>query len=58
MAGNMRLIVKRSFPKAVRVIDRFYVQKLATEAIQEIRIKHLKVVIDKEINVIERARSK
>ena len=38
MAGNMGLIVKKSFPKATRVIDRFHVQKLATEAIQEIRI--------------------
>jgi transposase len=40
MAGNMGLIVKKSFPRASRVIDRFHVQKLATEAIQEIRIKH------------------
>ena len=29
MAGNMGLIVKKSFSKATRVIDRFHVQKLA-----------------------------
>jgi len=28
MAVNMELIVKRSFSKAVRVIDRFHLQKL------------------------------
>jgi transposase len=33
MVCNMGLIVKKSFPKATRVIDRFHVQKLATEAI-------------------------
>jgi len=40
MAGNMGLIVKKSFPNAVQVIDRFHVQKLALDALQEIRIKH------------------
>jgi transposase len=40
MAGNMRLIVKKSFPNATLVIDRFHVQKLALDALQEIRIKH------------------
>lgn len=40
MAGNMGLIVKKSFPKATLAIDRFHVQKLALGALQEIRIKH------------------
>jgi transposase len=40
MAGNMRLIVKKSFSNATLVIDRFHVQKLALDALQEIRIKH------------------
>jgi transposase len=35
MAGNMGLIVKKSFPNAVLVIDRFHVQKLALDAMQE-----------------------
>lgn len=38
MAGNMDLIARRSFPAAVRVTDRFHVQKLATEALQEMRV--------------------
>jgi len=58
MAANMGLIVKRSFINAVRVIDRFHVQKLATEAVQEIRVKHRWEAIDKENEVIEYARNK
>jgi transposase len=58
MAANMGLIVKHSFAKAVRVIDRFHVQKLATEAIQEIRIKHRWSAIDKENDAIQYARKK
>lgn len=34
MAGNMGLIVRRSFPQATLVIDRFHVQKLALDALQ------------------------
>jgi transposase len=40
MAGNMGLIVRKSFPEAALVIDSFHVQKLALDALQEIRIKH------------------
>ena len=40
MAGNMGLIAKKCFPNATRVTDRFHVQKLAKEALQEIRIKY------------------
>jgi transposase len=56
MAGSMNLIVKRSFPKATRVTDRFHVQQLAIEAIQEIRIKHRWEAIDKENEAIDRSR--
>jgi transposase len=58
MAGNMGLIVKKSFPNATLVIDRFHVQKLALDALQEIRIKHRWEAIDKENDAIEQARSK
>jgi transposase len=40
MAAGMHLIVKRCFPYAHRVVDRFHVQQLACEAVQEICIKH------------------
>lgn len=58
MAGNMGLIVKKSFPKATLVIDRFHVQKLALDALQEIRIKHRWEAIDQENDAIENARNK
>lgn len=40
LAGSMSLIAKKCFPHARMVIDRFHVQQLATEALQEIRIQH------------------
>jgi len=40
MAGSMNRIVKSCFAKANLVIDRFHVQKLAFDALQEIRISH------------------
>lgn len=40
LSDSMRKIVRTAFPKASRVIDRFHVQKLACEAVQELRIKH------------------
>ena len=57
MAGNRGLIVKKSFPKAIQVIDRFHVQKLALDALQEIRIKHRWAAIDEENDAIEKARN-
>ncbi|WP_316826132.1 transposase [Pedobacter miscanthi] len=56
MAGNMELIAKKCFPVAVRVTDRFHVQKLATEAVQEIRIKHRWDAIVMENDAIEIAK--
>lgn len=48
MAGSMKLIARRVFPKAKQVVDRFHVQKLAIEAVQEIRIRHRWEAMDKE----------
>ncbi len=48
MAGSMHRIVKKSFPKASKVIDRFHVQKLAYDALQEMRIKHRWDAINEE----------
>jgi len=58
MAGNMGLIVKKPFPNATLVIDRFHVQKLALDALQEIRIKHRWEALDTENDAIEYARNK
>ena len=54
----MELIAKRAFPNATRVTDRFHVQKLATEALQEIRIKHRWEALDAENDAIELAKKK
>ena len=56
MAANMELIAKKCFPNATRVTDRFHVQKLALEALQEIRIKYRWQAIDQENEAIEKAK--
>nr|WP_262713571.1 transposase [Pedobacter aquae] len=48
LAPTMAKIVRRSFPKAKLVSDRFHVQQLASEAVQEIRIKHRWDAIEQE----------
>ena len=40
VANSMNKIVRHSFPNALRVIDRFHIQKLACDAVQEMRIKY------------------
>lgn len=56
MAGSMNKIAKRCFPAASRVTDRFHVQKLAYEALQEMRIAHRWDAINEETNEIEKAK--
>ena len=48
MAASMQKIVRQCFPKARQVTDRFHVQQLAFEALQELQIKHRWEVIDQE----------
>lgn len=48
MAGSMKQIAKSCFVNAVQVIDRFHVQKLANEALQNIRIKYRWIEMDNE----------
>jgi transposase len=57
MANSMKLISKRCFPKAIQVTDRFHVQKLALEALQEIRIKHRWEAMDMENQSIIQCKS-
>lgn len=56
MAGSMDKIVRWCFPCATRVIDRFHVQKLANDAIQEMRIAHRWDAINQETNAKENAK--
>ena len=46
LSESMRKIVRAAFPKANRVIDRFHIQKLACDAVQELRIRHRWDAID------------
>ena len=57
MANSMQKIVRSCFPKANRVIDRFHVQKLAYDALQEMRIAHRWDAINEETNAIENAKA-
>lgn len=58
MAANMIKAVRRCFSNASRVIDRFHVQKLAYDAVQEARIKYRWEALDAESLGIEEARVK
>lgn len=57
MAGGMGQIVKRCFPNAVRVTDRFHVQRLAMDALQEFRIQYRWQAIEAENEAIEQAKA-
>ena len=48
LAPTMERIAKRSFLNADRVSDRFHVQKLASDAVQEMRIKYRWEAIDQD----------
>lgn len=48
MAPNMEQIARTCFPAAKRVTDRFHVQKLAYEAVQEMRVKARWEALDEE----------
>jgi transposase len=56
MAPTMEKIARYTFPDANLVTDRFHVQKLAYEAVQELRIKHRWEAIELENNAIELGR--
>ena len=56
MASTMNKIAKKSFPRASRVIDRFHVQKLAYEAVQQVRIAYRWEAIAKESQDILKAK--
>jgi transposase len=56
MAANMIKAIRRCFRNAERVIDRFHVQKLAYDAVQEVRIKYRWEALDAESKEIEAAR--
>ncbi len=58
MANNMESASRRAFPLAKLVTDRFHVVRLATEALQHIRVKYRWDAIDQENQAIADARKK
>ena len=58
LSDSMRKIVRTAFPKASRVIDRFHIQKLACDAVQELRIRHRWNAIQQANDEMEEAKFK
>ncbi len=56
MSESMEAIIKRTFPKAAIVTDRFHVQQLISEAAQEVRIAFRWEAIKEENRKIRQAR--
>ncbi len=56
LAATMERIASRSFPKARLVSDRFHVQQLAGDAVQQIRIQYRWEAIEQENQEIELAK--
>jgi transposase len=56
MANNMESAARQSFPEAKLVTDRFHVVRLASEALQHIRVKYRWEELDIENNAIEEAK--
>ncbi len=58
LSDSMRKIVRTAFPKANRVIDRFHIQKLACDAVQELRIEYRWDAIQQANEEMEEAKQK
>lgn len=56
LSESMNKICRMAFPRASRVIDRFHVQRLALDAVQEIRIQHRWDAINAETDAREAAK--
>lgn len=56
MAPPLHAVIKRCFPHAHRVVDRFHVQQLAFDAVQEVRIALRWQVLEAENEEIDRAK--
>ena len=56
LSDSMRKTVRSAFPRARRVIDRFHIQKLACEAVQELRVRHRWDAIQQASEDMEEAR--
>ena len=58
LSSAMMLTARRSFPKAELINDRFHVQQLMNEAVDQIRVKYRWEVLDAENKAIRQYREK
>lgn len=58
LSSAMMLTVRMAFPRAMLINDRFHVQQLMSEAVDQIRIRHRWEVLDKENKEIKEHRRK
>lgn len=56
LSDSMRKIIRHCFVNASRVIDRFHVQRLALDALQQMRIEHRWDAINEETDAKENAK--
>lgn len=57
MAAPLRSVIRRCFPETHRVVDRFHVQQLAFDAVQEVRIALRWQALEAENEAITRAKT-
>lgn len=58
MSSAMMLIARKSFPAAQLINDRFHVQQLMNEAVDQLRVKYRWEVLDAENNAIRKHKEK
>lgn len=58
MSNSMYKIIRRCFPNAEQIVDRFRVQKLMNDAVQEVRIRHRWEVMAQENRLGQEHREK
>ena len=58
LSNSMRMIIRSVFPNARIVADRFHVQKLVTEALQQVRIKEKHKATEEETEGVKEAKKK
>ena len=56
ISNSMYLIAKRCFPNAIRTTDRFHIQKLTNDTLQEMRIAHRWDAIQEDSDAREEAK--
>jgi transposase len=56
MANSMDWIVRNCFSNSMKIIDRFHVEKLVSEAVQDLRIEYRWKALDEENTLIQQAR--